>query len=59
MTKEKDAISQRRLEEVRLELAALDDALRPLQARYNAEKARLDEVWLPGRTPTCVCAFSA
>ena len=39
-----DQASQDRLEEVRRELAALEEQLRPLEMRYQAEKRILDEL---------------
>ena len=39
-----DQASQARLEEVRGELSALEDQLRPLEMRYQAEKRILDEL---------------
>ncbi len=39
-----DQASQDRLEEVRKELAALEEQLRPLEMRYQAEKRILDEL---------------
>ena len=44
LRKEKDALSAARLEEVGVELAALDDKLKPLQMRFSKEKARLDQM---------------
>lgn len=44
LEKEKDKVSVERLGEVRREMGALQDELRPLQMRYHREKARLDEI---------------
>lgn len=44
LSKEKDPISKARLEEVRRELAALQEALAPLQMTYQQEKERLDKI---------------
>jgi ATP-dependent Clp protease ATP-binding subunit ClpB len=44
LSKEKDPLSQQRLKEVQKELAALEDMLKPLQLRYQQEKARLDAI---------------
>ncbi|KAG2488370.1 hypothetical protein HYH03_013059 [Edaphochlamys debaryana] len=44
LQKEKDALSKHRLAEVEQELAALEDQLRPLQLKYDREKARLEEL---------------
>lgn len=44
LAKEKDPLSRARLEEVRRELAALEDALRPLAIKYGQERARLEEL---------------
>ncbi len=44
LSKEKDPLSRERLAAVQKELGALDDALRPLQMRYQQEKGRLDEI---------------
>ncbi|KDD76020.1 hypothetical protein H632_c393p2, partial [Helicosporidium sp. ATCC 50920] len=44
LEKEKDVPSIQRLGEVRAELAAARDELRPLQLRYAAEKERLDAI---------------
>ena len=44
LAKESDAPSQTRLEKVRSELAAVDEQLRPLVARHQLEKGRLDEL---------------
>ena len=41
LSKEKDALSRTRLQEVRRELAALEEALAPLQMRYWQEKERV------------------
>ena len=42
LKKEGDAASKARLEEVRTELANVQEQLAPLEVRYGAEKARLD-----------------
>ena len=42
LAKEKDALSKARAKEVGKELAALEEALRPLQMKYAQEKARLE-----------------
>lgn len=44
LAKESDAPSQSRLAKVRSELAAVDEQLRPLIARHQIEKGRLDEL---------------
>lgn len=44
LEKESDAPSQSRLAKVRSELAAVDEQLRPLIARHQLEKGRLDEL---------------
>ena len=44
LKKEKDPVSKARLEEVRAELAGLQEQLQPLLARYRAEKHRLEEI---------------
>lgn len=44
LEKESDAPSQGRLAKVRTELAALEEQLRPLVARHQREKGRLDEL---------------
>jgi len=44
LKKEKDPVSKARLEEVRGELAGLQEQLQPLLARYRAEKHRLEEI---------------
>lgn len=44
LTKEKDPISRNRLEEVKRELAALQEKLAPLQMNYQMEKERLDAI---------------
>ncbi|KAG2488361.1 hypothetical protein HYH03_013051 [Edaphochlamys debaryana] len=44
LQKEKDALSKHRLAEVEQELAALEDQLRPLQLKYDREKARVEEL---------------
>ena len=44
LKKEKDPVSKARLEEVRAELAGLQEQLQPLLARYKAEKHRLEEI---------------
>ncbi|KAI8819839.1 P-loop containing nucleoside triphosphate hydrolase protein [Fimicolochytrium jonesii] len=44
LEKEKDSASQQRLLKVREELARLDEQMRPLKARYEQEKGRLDEI---------------
>lgn len=44
LEKESDAPSQSRLAKVRAELAAVDEQLRPLIARHQTEKGRLDEL---------------
>ena len=44
LTKEKDAASKERLADVRKELADLANKLQPLRAKYEKEKARLDEL---------------
>lgn len=44
LEKESDAPSQSRLAKVRSELAAVDEQLRPLIARHQMEKGRLDEL---------------
>ena len=46
LAKESDAPSQSRLAKVRAELAAVDEQLRPLIARHQMEKGRLDELRL-------------
>ena len=44
LEKESDAPSQSRLAKVRAELASVDEQLRPLVARHQMEKGRLDEL---------------
>ncbi|KAG2432180.1 hypothetical protein HXX76_009100 [Chlamydomonas incerta] len=44
LAKEKDALSKARAKEVDKELAALEEALRPLQMKYTQEKARLEDL---------------
>lgn len=44
LEKEKDKQSRERLAEVQRELGELGDQLKPLQMRYRAEKAALDEI---------------
>ena len=44
LKKEKDPVSKARLEEVRAELAGLQEQLQPLLARYRAEKHRLEDI---------------
>eukprot|EP00887_Chlorella_sp_A99_P002690 scaffold6.g2690.t1 len=44
LEKEKDKASRERLKDVGREITELRDKLRPLQMRYQAEKARLDEI---------------
>jgi ATP-dependent Clp protease ATP-binding subunit ClpB len=44
LSKEKDKASQERLDDVRKEVAALQDELRPLLSRYNKERDRLQEL---------------
>lgn len=44
LSKEKDKASQERLDDVRKEVAALQDELQPLLSRYNKERARLQEL---------------
>ncbi|MEW5297915.1 MAG: hypothetical protein WDW36_001093 [Sanguina aurantia] len=44
LSKEKDKLSAARLEEVRREVGALNDELRPLQVRYSQERERLEEM---------------
>eukprot|EP00850_Spirogloea_muscicola_P008333 SM000044S15980 [mRNA] locus=s44:380715:385844:- [translate_table: standard] len=44
LEKEKDKASQARLKEVHLELADLKEQLQPLQAKYQNEKQRIDEL---------------
>ena len=44
LSKEKDKVSQERLDDVRKEVAALQDELQPLLSRYNKERARLQEL---------------
>jgi ATP-dependent Clp protease ATP-binding subunit ClpB len=44
LAKEKDAASATRLDEVRKELADLRNRLQPMQAKYQAEKERLDKL---------------
>ena len=41
LSKEKDTLSRTRVQEVRRELAALEEALAPLQMRYWQEKERV------------------
>jgi ATP-dependent Clp protease ATP-binding subunit ClpB len=42
--KEKDAASQARLAKVKEEMAKINEQLKPLKLRYEAEKGRLDEI---------------
>ncbi|KAL6756651.1 P-loop containing nucleoside triphosphate hydrolase protein [Haematococcus lacustris] len=44
LKKEKDDLSVARLSQVGMELAALQEQLRPLQLRYEAERSRLEEM---------------
>jgi ATP-dependent Clp protease ATP-binding subunit ClpB len=44
LEKEKDKVSQERVAEVRKEIGEIQDALKPLQMRYESEKGRLDEI---------------
>mmetsp|Transcript_3412 Transcript_3412/g.6904 ORF Transcript_3412/g.6904 Transcript_3412/m.6904 type:complete len:897 (-) Transcript_3412:48-2738(-) len=44
LEKEKDKVSQERVAEVRKEIGQIQDALKPLQIRYESEKGRLDEI---------------
>ena len=44
LSKEKDKVSQERLDDVRKEVAALQDELQPLLSRYNKERGRLQEL---------------
>ncbi|KAJ1976561.1 hypothetical protein H4R33_006412 [Dimargaris cristalligena] len=44
LAKEKDSASKGRLKQVRQEIAHLKEQLRPLKAKYDNEKGRLDEV---------------
>lgn len=44
LSKEKDKASKERLEEVRKELAALQDELRPVMSRYSGERDRLQQL---------------
>jgi ATP-dependent Clp protease ATP-binding subunit ClpB len=44
LSKEKDKASQERLDDVRKEVAALQDELQPLLSRYNKERGRLQEL---------------
>ncbi|WPT13761.1 Chaperone protein ClpB1 [Picochlorum sp. SENEW3] len=44
LEKEKDKVSQERVAEVRKEIGSIQDALKPLQMRYQSEKGRLDEI---------------
>ncbi|GAX82249.1 hypothetical protein CEUSTIGMA_g9677.t1 [Chlamydomonas eustigma] len=42
LSKEKDAMSKARLEQVKMELTALEESLAPLQMRYMQEKERVE-----------------
>lgn len=44
LVKEKDAASQDRLQNLRLELSTTNEKLKPLLARWSLEKSRLDEI---------------
>ncbi|KAJ3376929.1 Chaperone protein ClpB1, partial [Entophlyctis sp. JEL0112] len=44
LAKEKDASSHSRLSKVKEEMSKIQDMLKPLKARYAAEKGRLDEI---------------
>nr|6D00_1 Chain 1, Calcarisporiella thermophila Hsp104 [Calcarisporiella thermophila]6D00_2 Chain 2, Calcarisporiella thermophila Hsp104 [Calcarisporiella thermophila]6D00_3 Chain 3, Calcarisporiella thermophila Hsp104 [Calcarisporiella thermophila]6D00_4 Chain 4, Calcarisporiella thermophila Hsp104 [Calcarisporiella thermophila]6D00_5 Chain 5, Calcarisporiella thermophila Hsp104 [Calcarisporiella thermophila]6D00_6 Chain 6, Calcarisporiella thermophila Hsp104 [Calcarisporiella thermophila] len=44
LEKEKDAASKQRLQEVRAEMARIQEELRPLKMKYESEKGRLDEI---------------
>jgi ATP-dependent Clp protease ATP-binding subunit ClpB len=42
LSKEKDPLSKSRLEQVKVELTALEENLAPLQMRYMQEKERVE-----------------
>jgi ATP-dependent Clp protease ATP-binding subunit ClpB len=44
LEKEKDAVSKERMEKVKKEIARINEELRPLMAKYESQKKRLDEI---------------